>query len=372
MFQPISAKTGEGIDQLLEGILVQAEVLELKAPAEGPARGTVIEARIDRGRGAVVTILVQRGALRKGDIVVAGVATGRVRALLDENGQLVDSVGPSIPVEVLGFSTLPQAGDDAAVLADEKQARELVEHRIHKKRQVKFTEQRSNQRSMLFQNVGSEVAYLPILIKADVQGSVEALMDSLNKLSTDEVKVKIVAEGIGGITESDVYLAQASKAMIIGFNVRADAKARVLVEREGITLHYYSVIYDVMKDVENLLSNLLAPERHEKIVGLAEVREVFRSPKFGAVAGCMVIEGTVKRHFPIRVLRDNVVIYEGELESLRRFKDDVNEVRHGMECGIAVKNYNDVKQGDQIEVYEVVEVSRDIRSSANKQEARVP
>jgi translation initiation factor IF-2 len=363
MFMPISAKTGQGIDELLEAILIQSEMLELKAPTVGPARGTVVEARIDKGRGAVITVLVQKGTLRKGDILVAGEAFCRVRALLDEAGNMVDSAGPSVPVEVLGFSSLPAAGDDALVLSDEKQARDIIDHRTHKKREVRFLEQRTSQRDVLFRDLGSNISYLPVLIKADVQGSLEALSESLKKLSTDEVKVKIISLGIGGITESDVYLAQASKAMIIGFNVRADAKARLIIEREGIALHYYSVIYDVMKDVEGLMSSMLAPERQQKILGLAEVRDVFRSPKFGAIAGCMVIEGTVKRHFAIRVLRDNVVIYEGQLESLRRFKEDVSEVRNGMECGIGVKNYNDVKVGDQIEVYEVIEVSRDIRSS---------
>ncbi len=357
MFQHISAKTGEGIDALLDSILTLAEVQELKAVVDAPARGLVIESRIDKGRGVIATILVQSGTLHKGDMLLAGFQFGRVRAMLDETGRQVTSVGPSMPVEILGLSAAPSAGDDVIVVSDEKKAREVALFRQGKYRDIKLARQRSTSIDSLFEQLGeTDVKTLNILLKADVQGSVEALSEALQKLSTDEVKIKIVAGSVGGITESDANLALASKAMIIGFNVRADSKARQVVADEGVILHYHSVIYDAINEVKQAIAGLTAPKIKEEIIGLAEVREVFRSSKLGAVAGCMVIEGVVKRNKPIRVLRDNVVIYEGELESLRRFKEDVNEVRNGMECGIGVKNYNDVKTGDQIEVFAKVEV----------------
>ncbi len=360
-FLHVSALTGEGVDKLLEAISLQAEVLELKAVKDGPARGVVIESRLDKGRGVVVTMLVQSGTLHKGDMVLAGQEYGRVRALLDENGKPALEAGPSIPVEVLGLSGTPSAGDEMLVVEDERKAREVAMFRQGKFRDVKLArQQKSKLESMFSQMEEGEVNTLNLVVKADVQGSVEAINESLTKLSTDEVKVKIVGSGVGGINESDVNLASASAAVIIGFNVRADASAKRIIEEEGIDLHYYSVIYDAIDEVKNSLSGMLAPEFKEEIVGLAEVRDVFRSPKLGAIAGCMVTEGTVKRNNPIRVLRDNVVIYEGELESLRRFKDDVQEVRSGTECGIGVKNYNDVKPGDQIEVFEQVEVKRSL------------
>jgi translation initiation factor IF-2 len=360
-FLHVSAKTGEGVDKLLEAISVQAEVLELTAVTDGPARGVVIESRLDKGRGTVATVLVQSGTLRKGDMVLAGQEYGRVRALLDENGQPTAEAGPSIPVEILGLSGTPSAGDEMLVVEDERKAREVALFRQGKFRDVKLArQQKAKLESMFSQMEEGAVNTLNLVVKADVQGSVEALSESLTNLSTDEVRVKIVGSGVGGINESDVNLAAASSAVMIGFNVRADASAKRLIEEDGIDLHYYSVIYDAIDEVKSSLSGMLAPEFKEQIVGLAEVRDVFRSPKLGAIAGCMVTEGTVKRSNPIRVLRDNVVIYEGELESLRRFKDDVQEVRSGTECGIGVKNYNDVKPGDQIEVFEQVEVKRSL------------
>jgi len=358
-FLHVSALTGEGVDKLLEAISLQAEVLELSAVQDAPARGVVIESRLDKGRGTVATVLVQSGTLRKGDMVLAGQEYGRVRALLDENGQPTAEAGPSIPVEVLGLSGTPSAGDEMLVVDDERKAREVALFRQGKFRDVKLArQQKAKLESMFSQMEEGEVNTLNLVVKADVQGSVEALNESLTKLSTDEVKVKIVASGVGGINESDVNLAVASSAVMIGFNVRADASAKRIIEEDGIDLHYYSVIYDAIDEVKSSLSGMLAPEFKEQIVGLAEVRDVFRSPKLGAIAGCMVMEGVVKRNNPIRVLRDNVVIYEGELESLRRFKDDVQDVRSGTECGIGVKNYNDIKAGDQIEVFEQVEVKR--------------
>jgi len=359
MFLSISAKKGTGIDELLDAILLQAEVLELTAPVASPAKGIVIESRLDRGRGPVATVLIQSGTLHQGNIVLTGVEYGKVRAMINDVGHIVKSAGPATPVEILGLSGMPKAGDDLIIVADEKKAREVALFRQGKFREVKFAKQQAAKLENIFAkaNEGGIVS-LNILIKADVQGSVEALSESLEKLSNEEMKVKIVASGIGGITESDVNLAIASKAIIIGFNVRADTGARKLVENEGVDLRYYSVIYDVLADVKQAVIGMLAPEQREQIIGLAEVRDVFRSPKLGAIAGCMVINGIVKRNRAIRVLRDNVVIYEGELESLRRFRDDVNEVRNGMECGIGVKNYNDVKVGDQIEVFEIVEVAR--------------
>ncbi len=361
MFMHVSAKTGEGIDELLEAVLLQSEVLELGAVATGPAKGIVVESRMDHGRGSVATLLVQSGELKKGDIILAGQEFGRIRALLDENGKPINSAGPSIPVEILGLSGTPNAGDEAIVVASEKKAREIALFRQGKYREVKLAKQQAAKLENLFTHMEEgNVATVNIVLKTDVRGSLEALTDALVGLSTDEVRVKIVASGVGGINESDANLALASNAIVVGFNVRADASARRLIEEEEIDLHYYSVIYDVIDEVKSAMSGKLAPEYKEMIIGLAEVRDVFRSPKIGAIAGCMVTEGTVKRNNPIRVLRDNIVIYEGELESLRRFKDDVNEVKNGVECGIGVKNYNDVKPGDQIEVYDRVKVERQV------------
>ncbi len=361
MFVNISAKTGQGIDDILDAILLQAEIMELKAPRDMSARGAVIESSLDKGRGPVATVLVQSGTLRKGDIILSGSEYGRVRAMFDEGGKTIEEAGPSMPVVVLGLSGTPNAGDDVVVLPDERKAREIALFRQGKYRDVQLASKKAAKLEDVFSQLEKDkVNFLNILLKADVQGSVEALKESLTKLSTDEVAVKIISSGVGGITESDINLALASSAIVIGFNVRADAVARRAAEESGVELNYYSVIYDVIDDVKQALSGMLAPEIKEEIIGLAEVRDVFTSPKFGTIAGCLVIEGVVKRHNPIRVLRDNVVIYEGELESLRRFKDDVNEVKAGTECGIGVKNYNDVKVGDQIEVYERVEVKRQL------------
>lgn len=360
-FVPVSAKKGTGIDDLLEAIILQSEVLELTAVKDGMASGVVIESYLDKGRGPVATILVQSGTLNKGDIVLCGFEYGRVRAMRDENGKDVNSAGPSIPVEVLGLSGVPAAGDEATVVRDEKKAREVALYRQGKFRDVKLARQQKAKLENMFSNMESgDVAELNIIVKADVQGSVEAISQSLMELSTDEVKVRIIGSGVGGITETDATLAAASNAIMVGFNVRADASARRVIETESIDLRYYSIIYELLNDVKAAMSGMLQPEFKQEIIGLAEVRDVFRHPKFGAIAGCMVTEGVVKRNNPIRVLRDNVVIFEGELESLRRFKDDVSEVRSNMECGIGVKNYNDVKVGDQIEVFEVVEVKRSI------------
>ncbi|MBN3262087.1 translation initiation factor IF-2 [Pectobacterium brasiliense] len=360
-FVHVSAKAGTGIDELLDAILLQAEVLELKAVRSGMANGVVIESFLDKGRGPVATVLVREGTLNKGDIVLCGFEYGRVRAMRDELGREITSAGPSIPVEILGMSGVPAAGDEATVVRDEKKAREVALYRQGKFREVKLARQQKSKLENMFANMTEgEVSELNIVLKSDVQGSCEAISDSLQKLSTDEVKVKIVGSGVGGITETDATLAAASNAIILGFNVRADASARRVVEAESLDLRYYSVIYDLIDEVKQAMSGMLAPEYKQEIIGLAEVRDVFKSPKFGAVAGCMVTEGIVKRHNKIRVLRDNVVIYEGELESLRRFKDDVNEVRNGMECGIAVKNYNDVRPGDMIEVFETIEIKRTI------------
>lgn len=361
MFVPVSAKTGVGIDELLDSLLVQAEILELTAPIDGPAHGIVVESRLDKGFGPVATVLVQRGTLHKGDILLAGVAYGRVRALRDENGKTVLAAGPSMPVEVLGLSTAPNAGEEAMVVVDERKAREIAMYRESKAREAKLAQQRMVKSDDIFGKLSeSDAKVLNIVLKADVQGSAEAIQDALLKLATDEIKVKLVGTGVGGITESDVNLALASKAIILGFNVRADSTARRLVEQEGLIMHYHSIIYDLINEVKNTLSGLLSPEIKENIIGLAQVREVFRSAKLGAIAGCMVIEGVVRRNNPIRVLRDNVVIHEGELTSLRRFKDDASEVRHGMECGIGIKNYLDVRAGDQIEVFEQITVARTI------------
>ena len=360
-FVYVSAKKGTGVDELLEAILLQSEVLELTAVKNGMATGGVIESYLDKGRGPVATILVQSGTLTKGDILLCGFEYGRVRAMRDENGKEIDEAGPAIPVEVLGLSGVPAAGDEATVVRDEKKAREVALYRQGKFREVKLARQQKAKLENMFSNMAEgDVAELNVIVKADVQGSVEAIVQSLMELSTDEVKVKVVGSGVGGITETDATLAAASNAIIVGFNVRADGSARRIIESENIDLRYYSIIYELLNEIKAAMSGMLQPEFKQEIIGLAEVRDVFRHPKFGAIAGCMVTEGVVKRNNPIRVLRDNVVIFEGELESLRRFKDDVSEVRNGMECGIGVKNYNDVKVGDQIEVFEVVEVKRSI------------
>lgn len=359
MFVNISAKSGEGIDELLDAILLQAEVLELTAVTDAPAQGIVIESRLDKGRGAVATVLVQRGTLNKGDMLLAGLEYGRVRALFNELGQSIPNAGPSIPVEVLGLSSVPQAGDEVMVVTDERKAREVALFRQGKFREVKLARQQSSKLDNLFNRMGEEEApKLNILLKGDVQGSVEALSDALSRLSTDEVEVCIIASGASAINESDINLAMASKAVIIGFNIRADNAARKLAEQEGVEIRYYSVIYDIINDVKQALSGLLSPEVKEEIVGLAQVREVFRSSKFGSIAGCMVLEGAIHRNNPVRVLRDKVVIHEGRLESLRRFKDDATEVKQGMECGIGIKDYADVREGDEIEVFKLIEVER--------------
>ncbi len=362
MFLNVSAKTGEGVEELLDAISLQAEVLELSAVVDCPANGVIIESSLDRGRGPVATILVRNGILRQGDIILSGQEYGRVRAMFDENGKPIKEAGPAIPAVVLGLSGTPNAGDDVQVLPDERKAREIAMFREDKSRDQRLSHQQASLDDV-FSQMGSGsgvVQNVNLLIKADVQGSLEALKDSLTKLSHDEVKVNIVAGGVGGLSESDVHLAIASKAIIMGFNVRADAAARRVIEEHEVDLHYYSVIYDAIDEVRGAINGLLAPEVKEQIVGIARVKDVFRSSKLGAIAGSMVEEGVVRRTLPIRVLRDNVVIYEGELESLRRFKDDVNEVRAGTECGIGVKNYNDVSPGDQIEVFERIEVARTI------------
>ncbi len=359
IFINVSAKTGEGIDALLDALLLQAEILELKAPVEGKAVGLVVEARLDKGRGPVTTVLVQGGILKKGDILLAGKEFGRVRSMFAEDGQTINEAGPSIPVEVQGLSGVPSAGEEMRVVENERKAREIAMFRQSQHKDLVLAKQQAAKLANMFDQMGEgEVKSLALVIKADVQGSIEALTDTLEKLSNEEVKVKVVHGMVGGINESDVNLAAAADAVIIGFNVRADAGARKIIETQGLDLRYYSVIYDAVNDVKDALSGMLSPEIKEQIVGIAEVGDVFKSPKLGAIAGCNVIEGHVKRNLPIRVLRDNVVIYEGELESLRRFKDDVNEVKSGTECGIGVKNYNDVKVGDQIEVFERVEVAR--------------
>ncbi len=360
-FINLSAKTGQGVDELLEAISLHAEVLELKAVAESPARGIVIESRLDKGRGPIASILVQEGQLKTGNILLCGEEFGRVRAMRDETGAALHVAGPSTPVEILGLSGVPIAGEDALVVQDERKAKEVAAKRHSKKRELKLAKQQKAKLENMFANMESgDVSELNVVLKADVQGSIEAIADSLVKLSTSEVKVNIVGSGVGGITETDASLAAASSAIIVGFNVRADGAARKTIEAEEIDLRYYSIIYELIDEVKQAMSGMLAPEFKQEIIGLAEVRDVFRSPKLGAIAGCMVTEGIIKRSNPIRVLRDNVVIYEGELESLRRFKDDVQEVKKGLECGIGVKNYNDVKVGDQIEVYEIVEVQREI------------
>ncbi|EQM70857.1 translation initiation factor IF-2 [Pseudomonas solani] len=360
-FVPVSAKVGTGVDELLEAVLLQAEVLELKATPSAPGRGVVVESRLDKGRGPVATVLVQDGTLRQGDMVLCGVNFGRVRAMLDENGKPIKEAGPSIPVEILGLDGTPDAGDELTVIGDEKKAREVALFRQGKFREVKLARAHAGKLENIFENMGQdEKKTLNIVLKSDVRGSLEALQGALADLGNDEVQVRVVGGGVGGITESDANLALASNAVLFGFNVRADAGARKIVEQEGLDLRYYNIIYDIIEDVKKALSGMLGSDVRENILGIAEVRDVFRSPKFGAVAGCMVTEGMVHRNRPIRVLRDDVVIFEGELESLRRFKDDVSEVRAGMECGIGVKSYNDVKVGDKIEVFEKVQVARSL------------
>ncbi|MBI2960160.1 MAG: translation initiation factor IF-2 [Betaproteobacteria bacterium] len=358
-FVPVSAKTGKGIDELLEQVLLHAEVMELKAPIDAPAKGLVIEARLDKGRGPVATILVQSGTLGRGDIVLAGAVFGRVRAMTDENGDTVQKAGPSIPVEVQGLSDVPTAGEDVIALSDERKAREIALFRQGKFRDVKLAKKQAAKLENMFEQIGEgAVKMLPLLIKADVQGSQEALVHALGRLSTDEVKVNVIHGGVGGITESDVNLALASKAVIIGFNTRADAAARKLAESSGVDIRYYNIIYEAVDEVKAALSGMLAPEKKETVLGLVDVRQIYRISKVGTVAGCMVLEGLVRRGARVRVLRDNVVVHDGELDSLKRFKDDVREVKAGFECGLSLKGYNDLKQGDQIEAYEVQEVAR--------------
>ncbi|MEX2469515.1 MAG: translation initiation factor IF-2, partial [Pseudohongiellaceae bacterium] len=358
-FVPVSAITGDGIEELLEAILLQAELLELKAYTDVPGQGIVIESRLDKGRGPVATVLVQNGTLSAGDIVLVGHEYGRVRALIDEAGNQVKSAGPSIPVEILGLNGVPQAGDEFVVVADDKKARDVAEFRRDRHKDNLQAMQQKDLVENMFSGIGKdEKKIFNVILKTDVRGSLEAIVGALQNLNTDEVEVNVISSGVGGISETEAHLAATSKAMIIGFNVRADKTARDIIEGEGLQLRYYNVIYDVIDDAKKVMSGMLSPEIREEIVGVAEVRDVFNSPKYGQIAGSMVIEGTVYRSKPIRVLRDNVVIYEGELESLRRFKDDAAEVRNGMECGIGVRNYNDVRIGDKIEVYETTEVAR--------------
>ncbi len=358
-FVPVSAKTGVGIDDLLEQVLLQAEVLELKAPVEAMAKGLVIEAKLDKGRGPVATVLVQSGTLKTGDVVLAGQTYGRVRAMLDENGRVAKSAGPSIPVEIQGLTEVPQAGDEFMVMADERRAREIATYRAGKYRTTKLAKQQAAKLENVFSDMtAGEVKTLAIIVKADVQGSQEALAASLLKLSTEEVKVQLVYAGVGGISESDVNLAIASKAVIIGFNTRADAGARKVAEGNDIDIRYYNIIYDAVDDVKAAMSGMLTPDKKEEVIGMAEIRTVFVASKIGTVAGCMVTSGMVNRNAHFRLLRDNVVIYTGELDSLKRLKDDVREVKEGFECGIKLRNYNDIKEGDQLEFFEVKEIAR--------------
>jgi translation initiation factor IF-2 len=358
-FVEVSAKTGQNIDALLERMALQAEVLELKAPRASPAHGVVIEARLDKGRGPVATILVQRGTLHRGDVVLAGPEFGRVRAMLDEGGRNVQEAGPSIPVEIQGLSGVPDAGEEILVIADERKAREIALFRQGKFRDVKLAKQQAAKLENVFEQMGEgEVKTLSLIVKADVQGSWEALRHALERLSTAEVKVNVLHTGVGAITESDVNLALASKAVIIGFNVRADVAARKLAATSGVDIRYYNIIYEAVDEVKAAMSGMLTPERKESAVGLVEIRQVFRISKVGAVAGCYVLEGTVKRGSSVRVLRDNVVVHTGELDSLKRFKDDVREVKAGFECGLSLRGFDDIKEGDQLEVFEVVEVAR--------------
>ena len=359
MFVEVSAKTGQGIDSLLESILLQAEVLELTSPVNAPAKGVIVEARLDKGRGPVSTLLVQSGTLKKGDVILAGTAFGRVRAMIDENGKQIDEAGPSIPVEILGLSDVPSAGEDAMVLTDERKAREIALFRAGKYRDVRLAKQQAAKLENMFaQMAEGEVQSMSLIIKADVQGSYEALAHSLQKLSTDEVRVNILHSGVGGISESDINLAIASKAIVVGFNARADAAARKLAESEGVEIRYYNIIYDVVDDVKAAMSGMLAPEKKEQILGTVEIRQVISVSKVGNIAGCMVTDGIIKRSASVRLIRHNVVVHTGELDSLKRFKDDVKEVRQGYECGLMLKNFNDIQEGDQLEVFEIVEVAR--------------
>jgi translation initiation factor IF-2 len=358
-FVPVSAKTGQGIDDLLEQVLLQAEVLELKAPVDAMAKGLVIEAQLDKGRGPVATVLVQSGTLKTGDVVLAGQTFGRVRAMLDENGKSIKTAGPSIPVEIQGLTEVPQAGDEFMVLTDERRAREIATYRAGKFRNTKLAKQQAAKLENMFSDIGAgEIKMLPIIVKADVQGSLEALSQSLLKLSTDEIKVQLVYGAVGGISESDVNLAIASKAVIIGFNTRADAGSRKLAEGNGVDIRYYNIIYDAVDELKAAMSGMLTPDKREEVIGTAEIRQVFRVSKIGAIAGCMVTSGVVRRTAQLRLLRNNVVIFTGELESLKRFKDDAKEVKEGFECGLNIKGYNDINEGDQLEFFEIKEVAR--------------
>jgi translation initiation factor IF-2 len=358
-FVPVSAKTGEGIDALLEQVLLQAEVLELKAPIDAPARGLVVEGRLDKGKGPVATILVQSGTLRRGDVILAGSSFGRVRAMLDENGKAITEAGPSIPVEIQGLTEVPVAGEEVMVMADERKAREIGLFRQGKFRDVKLARQQAAKLENMFENMGEgEVKNLPVIVKTDVQGSQEALVGSLQKLSTSEVRVQVVHAAVGGITESDVNLAVASKAVIIGFNARADAQARKLAESNGVDIRYYNIIYDAIDEIRAALSGMLAPEKRETIIGAVEIRQVILVSKVGAIAGCLVTDGVVKRSSSVRLLRNNIVVWTGEIDSLKRFKDDAKDVRAGLECGLSLKNYNDIEVGDVLEVFEVQEIAR--------------
>jgi translation initiation factor IF-2 len=358
-FMQVSARTGQGIDELLEQVLLQAEVLELRAPVEAMAKGLIVEARLDKGRGPVATVLIQSGTLKAGDVVLAGSCWGRVRAMLDENGKPIKSAGPSIPVEIQGLTEVAQAGDDFMVMADERRAREIANYRSGKFRDTKLAKQQAAKLENMFTDMASgDVQMLPIIIKADVQGSQEALAQSLLKLSTDEIKVQIVYAGVGGISESDVNLAIASKAVVIGFNTRADAQARKHAEHNGVDLRYYNIIYDAVDELKAAMGGMLAPEKREEVIGSAEIRQVFKASKVGSIAGCMVLTGFVRRTARLRLLRQNTVIYTGELESLKRFKDDAKEVKEGFECGLNIKGYNDIEVGDILEFFEIKEVAR--------------
>ena len=358
-FVSVSAKTGQGIDALLEQVLLQAEVLELRAPVDAMAKGLVIEAQLDKGRGPVATVLVQSGTLKAGDIVLAGSTYGRVRAMLDENGRTIKTAGPSIPVEIQGLTEVPQAGDEFMVMSDERRAREIATYRAGKFRNTKLAKQQAAKLENMFADMAaSEIKMVPIIVKADVQGSQEALAQSLVKLSTDEVKVQMVYTAVGGISESDVNLAIASKAVIIGFNTRADAGARKLAENNGVDIRYYNIIYDAVDELKAAMSGMLTPEKKEEVIGTAEIRQVFKVSKIGSIAGCMVTAGVVRRSARLRLLRNNMVVFTGELESLKRFKDDAKEVKESFECGLNIKNYNDIQEGDLLEFYEIREIAR--------------
>ena len=357
-FIPVSAKTGQGIDELLENVLLQAEVLELKAPVDAPAKGIVIEARLDKGRGPVATILVQSGTLHRGDVVLAGASFGRVRAMLDENGKPIQEAGPSIPVEIQGLTEVPAAGDELMVLADERKAREIALFRQGKFRDVKLARQQAAKLESMFDNLGEGTQTLALIVKTDVQGSQEALVQSLVKLSTDEVRVQVVHAAVGGISESDINLAIASNAVVIGFNVRAEASAKKLAETNGIDVRYYNIIYDAVDEVKAAMSGMLAPEKKEEVIGLVEIREVYSISRIGNIAGCMVLDGIVRRDSQVRLLRNNVVHWTGQLDSLRRFKDDVKEVKSGFDCGLTLRGNNDIQVGDQLEVFEIKEIAR--------------